>query len=84
LKTILIAQGTTSDPFCKIRYGKEKFETETVKKNLNPTWGETFKLAEDTSLYDFTIEVLHDEKKNWSEVQVHRSRYNSVGFGQVI
>ena len=33
-------KGGTSDPFARIEYGDQAFETKVIYKNLNPRWDE--------------------------------------------
>lgn len=43
-KLTSFAHPGTSDPFCKIVFGKEKFKTSTIKKTTDPKWNENFQL----------------------------------------
>ena len=36
--------GDTSDPYCKIILGKEKFKTKAINATVNPKWRESFDL----------------------------------------
>ena len=40
----------TSDPYCTLELGKQKFRSKTVKKTLDPKWGQAFKFGASMSL----------------------------------
>lgn len=51
-----------SDPYVKVKLGKQKFKTRVVKKTLNPYWGEEFALRVDDLNDELLISVLDEDK----------------------
>ena len=51
--------GRTSDPYVSVRVGKERFQTPTIEKELDPVWasGATFRFGENVKL-DTSGEIL--------------------------
>jgi len=39
---LALDSGGTSDPYCIVAVGEQSLKTRTIKKTLNPVWGETF------------------------------------------
>ncbi|XP_004293413.1 PREDICTED: C2 and GRAM domain-containing protein At1g03370 [Fragaria vesca subsp. vesca] len=51
-----------SDPYVKVKLGKQKFKTKVVKKTLNPYWGEEFAFRVDDLSDELLISVLDEDK----------------------
>lgn len=41
---IAMDAGDSSDPYCKISLGREKFKTKSISNTINPKWREGFDL----------------------------------------
>lgn len=50
------------DPYVKVQLGKQKFKTEVVKKNLNPSWCEEFSFMVDDLNGKLVFSVLYEDK----------------------
>ncbi|KAL9373291.1 hypothetical protein Peur_032911 [Populus x canadensis] len=51
-----------SDPYAKLRLGKQKCKTKVVKKNLNPSWEEEFSFKVEDLNEDLVVGVLDEDK----------------------
>lgn len=51
-----------SDPYVKVKLGKQKFKTKVVKKTLNPYWGEEFCFRVEDLNEELLISVLDEDK----------------------
>ncbi|KAM5588959.1 C2 and GRAM domain-containing protein [Rosa sericea] len=51
-----------SDPYVKVKMGKQKFKTKVVKKTLNPYWGEEFTFRVDDLNDELLISCLDEDK----------------------
>ncbi|XP_024443487.1 C2 and GRAM domain-containing protein At1g03370 isoform X2 [Populus trichocarpa] len=51
-----------SDPYAKLRLGKQKCKTKVVKKNLNPSWEEEFSFKVEDLNEDLVVCVLDEDK----------------------
>jgi Ca2+-dependent lipid-binding protein len=54
--------GGTSDPYCKLHAGGQRFKTRTIKKTLNPTWNETFTTTTHSASESVIIDVYDRDK----------------------
>lgn len=59
-KAILIGEGS-SDPYCIVEIGAQKFRTKTKKSNCNPVWKETFEAFIDNTEGQELFARVYDE-----------------------
>lgn len=56
-------QNGLSDPYVKVKMGKQKFKTKVVKKCLNPSWCEEFTFrVEDFKEEELVVSVMGEDK----------------------
>ncbi|KAL6041676.1 Ras GTPase-activating protein 4 [Balamuthia mandrillaris] len=63
-----------SDPFVKLKVGKQRKKTKTVKKSLNPVWNESFVFAISFKEYDLG-EATHLRASVWDWDRVSSSDF---------
>jgi len=58
--------GGTSDPFVEVILNGNKHKTKTIKKTLNPTWGETFTFQQNT--FNPQADLVRLEVYDWDRI----------------
>lgn len=51
-----------SDPYVKLRLGRQRFKTKVVKKSLSPSWCEEFSFKVEDLKEELVISVLDEDK----------------------